>query len=140
MAYALVFGFLLPMVVRMNEVLGRTIGQLPSSVGVHVIGGIFGACLILPFQGRAWIDALPKVPWWAFLGGVIGTGLVVLANRAVGALGVASFTAVNIAAQLVTSGVMDHFGLFGSESFPMSLPRIAGMALLCVGAVLVVRG
>ena len=46
----------------------------------------------------------------------------------------------NVAAQLVTSGVMDHFGLFGSEAFPMSPARFVGMGLLCAGAVLVVRG
>jgi transporter family-2 protein len=140
MLYALAFGLLLPVMVRMNEVLGRTIGQLPSSVGVHVIGGLFGVVCVLPFAGRGWIEALPRVPWWGFVGGVLGTGMVVLANRAVGALGVAAFTALNVAAQLVTSGVMDHFGLFGSDVFPMSPARLVGMGLLCAGAVMVVRG
>ena len=140
MVYALVFGLFLPVVIRMNEVLGRTIGTMPSAVAVHVVGAAFGLLLVLPFQGRAWIGAMPNVPWWALLGGVIGTGLVALGNRAVGALGVAGFTAVNVATQLMTSAVMDQFGLFGSEVHELSVPRLAGMVLLGVGAVLVVRG
>lgn len=140
MLYALVFGSLLPIVIRMNEVLGRTIGLVPSSVSVHVTGGIFGLLCMLPFVDRGWVAASVKVPWWAWLGGVIGAGLVVLANRAVGALGVASFMAVNVAVQLVVSGVLDHYGLLQSPVHPMSLMRLGGIALLCVGAVLVIRG
>ena len=140
MVYALAFGLMLPIVVRMNEVLGRTIGQIPSSVSVHLTGALFGLLVLLPTQGTAWSSSLPRVPWWAFLGGVIGTGLVVLANRAIGMLGIASFMAITVAVQLVTSGTMDHYGLFGSPVHAMSAARAIGIVLLFVGAVLVVRG
>jgi transporter family-2 protein len=65
---------------------------------------------------------------------------VVLANRAVGMVGVATFTAVSVAAQLIISGVMDHYGLLGSELRLMTAGRVAGIGLLVVGAVMVVRG
>jgi transporter family-2 protein len=138
--YALVFGSLLPIVVKMNEVLGRSIGAVPASVSVHATGAVFGAVCVLPFLGRGWTAGITGAPWWSFLGGVLGAGLVVLANRAIGVLGVAAFTAVTVAAQLVISGVMDHFALMGSELHPMSAGRAVGIVLLGVGAVLVVRG
>lgn len=140
MVYALVFGLLLPVVVRMNETLGRVIGQSPSAVGVHLIGGIFGLLCVLPFCGPAWFGALARAPWWSFCGGVVGIALVVLANRAIGVLGVAAFTAVTVAIQLVSSGTMDHFGLLGAPVFPMTSGRAVGMLLLAAGAVLVARG
>ena len=140
MLYALLFGAILPMTVRMNAGLGGSIGQLPGAVAVHVIGGVFGLVCVLPFTDRAWITALPRTPWWAFLGGIVGTFLVVLANRAVLALGTAGFTAVNVAVQLVISALLDHYGLLGAETSAITLPRVGGMLLLAVGAALVVRG
>lgn len=137
---ALLFGVILPLVARMNETLGRTIGQLPGAVGVHVFGAVFGAVCVLPFCGPAWVPALAEVPWWAYLGGVLGTGMVVLANTAIGAMGTAGFVAVSVAAQLVTSAAFDHFGLVGSEVHPLSAMRALGIVLLAGGAVMVVKG
>jgi len=138
--YALVFGLLLPMVVKMNEVLGRSVGGIAASASVHASGAVFLCVCILPFLGREWLAGVGRAPWWSFLGGVIGSMLVVLANRAVGMVGVATFTAVSVAAQLIISGVMDHYGLLGSELRLMTAGRVAGIGLLVVGAVLVVRG
>jgi transporter family-2 protein len=138
--YALVFGFLLPMVVKMNEVLGRSIGSVPASASVHATGAVFVGLCVLPFIGREWVVGLGEAPWWSFLGGVIGSLLVVIANQAVTAVGVAAFTAVSVAAQLVISAGMDHFGLFGSDPHLLSPARAAGIALLTLGALLVVRG
>ena len=139
MAYAIVFGILLPGVVKMNEVLGRHVGSLQASASVHVTGGLFLLC-ILPFLSRDWMSGVARAPWWSFLGGVIGALLVVLANRAVGAIGVAGFTAVSVAAQLIVSAWMDHHGLLGAEIRVVTPGRIAGIALLAGGAVLVARG
>jgi transporter family-2 protein len=137
---SLLFGCLLPAVVRMNEALGRTVGQLPGSVLVHAVGGVFGALCVLPFVDRTWLDSVPRTPWWGWLGGVVGVLLVVLANRGIGTLGTAGFTALTVAVQLVASALIDRFGLFGAEPSPFTLTRVAGMCLLGVGATLVVRG
>lgn len=140
MVYALVFGILLPMVVKMNEVLGRSVGSVAASASVHATGAVFILLCVMPFLSREWVAGVGRAPWWSFLGGIIGSMLVVLANRAVGIVGVATFTAVSVAAQLVISGVMDHYGLFGSELRLMTGGRVLGIALLVCGAVLVVRG
>ncbi|MBM4365869.1 MAG: DMT family transporter [Deltaproteobacteria bacterium] len=140
MPYALVFGLLLPFVVRMNESLSRAIGHLPASFAVHAVGAIFGAIAFLPLSGGTWWQAARGAPWWAWFGGVVGSGMVILANRAVGAMGIASFTALTVAIQLVSSAAIDHFGWVGSPVHPMSLLRAAGIVLLALGATLVVRG
>ncbi len=140
MVYALVFGLVLPMSIKMNEVLSRSVGSVAASASVHLTGAMFVGLLVLPFLGRDWMSGVARAPWWSFLGGVVGSLLVVLANRAVGVVGVATFTAVSVAAQLVISGIMDHYGLLGSELRAMSGGRVLGIALLVGGAVLVVRG
>ncbi len=140
MGYALLFGLLLPFVVKMNEVLARHLGTLPGAWGPHIIGAVFGAIFLLPFAGRQWMGAISGAPWWAFLGGIVGTGMVILANRAVGVLGAAAFITVNVATQLVTGALIDHFGLLESEVHTLSPMRLAGIALLALGAAMVVRG
>ncbi len=140
MVYALVFGFLLPLTIKMNEMLGRSIGAVPASASVHASGAVFLALCVLPFLGRDWLVGVARAPWWSFLGGIIGSMLVILANRAVGLVGVAGFTAVSVAVQLIVSAAMDHYGLLGSELRAVSPGRAVGIALLAAGAVLVVRG
>lgn len=140
MLLAIVFGLLLPLTIRFNEVLGRYIGAVPSSVSVHVTGGIFGALLLLPFVQPGWTAGVTKAPWWAWLGGVVGAGLVVLANRSVGAVGIATFMAISLSVQLAAGATLDHFGLFQSAVVPITPGRAVGIVLLAVGAVLVTRG
>jgi len=140
MVHALLFGLCLPFVVRMNEALSRALGYLPGSWAVHAVGAVFGAVFLLPFAGRAWVAASTTAPWWSWLGGVIGCGMVLLAARGVTALGVASFTALTVAIQLVVSAAIDHFGWVGADLHPMSATRAVGILLLAGGATLVVRG
>lgn len=140
MLYALVFGLCLPFVVRMNESLSRSIGYLPGAWAVHAVGAVFGAALLLPFAGRAWPAAVTSVSWWAWMGGVVGCGMVVLATRAVTMMGIASFTAVTVAVQLIASAAIDQYGWVGAEVHPLTLTRALGILLLGAGATLVVRG
>lgn len=139
MLHAIAFGLVLPFVARMNEQLSRHVGQLAGAWGPHVIGAIFGLVAFLPFAGREWPARLGAVPWWGFFGGIVGSGLVILANLALQRLPTGTFVAVTLAAQLVASAVMDHFGFAGSPVHPLGLARGIGFALLMGGAVLVVR-
>jgi transporter family-2 protein len=140
MWYAFVFGLMLPFNIRMNESLSRVIGAIPATVAIHAAGGIVGAALLLPFAPAGWVQAAKGAPWWAWFGGILGLGMVILANRAVGMMGVASFLAVTVALQLISGAAIDHFGWVGSPVHALSLPRFAGIVLLAAGAFLVVRG
>jgi len=66
--------------------------------------------------------------------------MVVLATRAVGSLGVAGFTAVTVAVQLVVAAAIDHFGLAGSPIYTLTPLRASGILLLAAGATMVVKG
>jgi transporter family-2 protein len=116
-----------------------TSGSLQASASVHASGGVFLCLFVLPFLGRAWVSGAAGAPWWSWLGGVIGSMLVVLANRAIGAVGVAAFTAVSVAAQLIVSSAMDHFAIMGTDLHLFTPGRAVGIILLVIGAILVVK-
>ncbi len=80
-----------------------------------------------------------SAPWWAFVGGLLGAAYVTVALVAVRTLGAAGLTAAVITGQLAISVLIDRFGLLGVAKHPVTAPRIAGLVLLVVGVVLVVR-
>lgn len=84
---------------------------------------------------------LARVPLhlW-FIGGSLGAFFVAVSAWSAPRIGVGAFFATLIAAQLIAAIIIDHYGLIGLDVRPVSLLRIAGAALLVVGAILVTRG
>ena len=67
---------------------------------------------------------------------VILASCALIAVKSVGAGGVAAGT---ITGQLIASIVVDRLGAFGLEQTPLSVSRLAGVALLLAGTLLIVR-
>lgn len=80
------------------------------------------------------------LPWYAWIGGLYGAIFVVAAAWAVPKLGVATTITLMVAGQLMISLALDHFGAMGVPQSPISLTRLAGVALVIGGVVLVRRG
>ena len=84
-------------------------------------------------------DAL-RSPWWYWVGGG-GMGVVVVLTITVVTprLGTAATIGLLIAGQLAMGVVIDSYGLFGVDKVAVSWPRVFGVLLLAVGAVLALR-
>jgi transporter family-2 protein len=52
-------------------------------------------------------------------------------------LGASGFLALALAGQMITSIVLDHFGLFGLVERHLTLPRLFGAVLLMAGVALI---
>jgi transporter family-2 protein len=78
-------------------------------------------------------------PWWMWVGGVLGAIYVAAAAYLVSKLGSAFMFTVIIFGQLVMAVMMDQFGWVGLDKHPITLPRVAGIALVLIGAILVRR-
>ncbi|XBQ17245.1 MAG: DMT family transporter [Oceanicaulis sp.] len=74
------------------------------------------------------------------VGGMLGALFVSTAAWATPKIGAGAFFATLIAAQLIVSLVIDHFGLIGLDARPANLVRIGGVVLLIAGGWMVVRG
>jgi transporter family-2 protein len=73
------------------------------------------------------------------MGGVYGVGFVCAAAFSAPRLGVATTITLMVGGQLLIGVILDHFGAFGIEPRPVSLGRIAGLALVVLGVLLVRR-
>ncbi|SKA75882.1 DMT family transporter [Desulfobaculum bizertense] len=82
---------------------------------------------------------ISQVPWWQWLGGMLGA-YVVASSILVGPhLGTTTTFAFIVAGQLAASLVLDHYGMFGVPKHPIGLLRVLGICMVCAGAVLIRR-
>lgn len=140
---AVLLGALVAMQPLINAVLAAAVGSPAVATTISIFVAFLGALMLLAVMGtgaglsRA---ALASVPWWAYLAGFIGTlfvgGAIVIAP----VTGALVFFVCIVAGQLVGATLADHFGAFGLEIRPVSALRIAGLALVLIGAVMVQKG
>jgi transporter family-2 protein len=103
------------------------------------IATIAVAMLVTGQFGLPGVDRLAQVPWWAWLGGLMSAGLTMAQLYISKTIGAATFLGLIVTAGVVTSILLDHFGLVGFKEHPASLWRLLGGALMIGGVGLVAR-
>ena len=78
-------------------------------------------------------------PWWMWIGGVFGALFVLSSLLVASKVGAGTFVGVTVTAGIVTSLLLDHFGLVGFPVHPAGWGRIAGGALMVAGLALIAR-
>ena len=75
--------------------------------------------------------------WWAWSGGFFGAIYIAVSILLVPRLGAATFIALLVAGQMLSSLAFDHYGLFGLVQRPADPSRLLGAALLIGGVILI---
>lgn len=137
LAAAIVAGGMFAAQPPINSALGRYTGVLAAAfislvVSALLVGVVLIAAGELPALSRAF-DA----PTIYLLGGIVGAFNVVVAVVTVRVLGAAGVIAAIICGQLVVSVVLDSYGALGLDRVGLTPARLAGLALLFVGMLLV---
>jgi len=123
-----------------NGTLGRSIGSLQAAFVSFFIGTLaLLALAALAKGGLGTIAGARHVPWHYLTGGILGAIYVTTVLISVRTLGASGVTAATIAGQLAMSVAIDRFGWLGVEKHPITMGRVAGLALLAAGVVLIVR-
>jgi transporter family-2 protein len=100
---------------------------------------IAGAGLLVVRRSFGGYERALHQPWWTLTGGLWGTLIIFTVTYAGPRIGVAATVGILIAGQLIMGAMIDRFGLFGSQQIALHWPRLAGIALLAVGAALSLR-
>jgi transporter family-2 protein len=137
-----VLGVLLAMQPLMNAVLARAIGSPYGAASISILVAFLGALAMILVTGRGDTSraALASVPWWIYLAGFAGTAFVAGGVVIAPVTGALLFFLCVIAGQLLGATLADHIGAFGLDIRPASLTRLAGIALVLAGVVLVRTG
>ncbi len=92
--------------------------------------------LLVARTGFGGIGGAFRSPAWMWLGGVMGLTVVFSITFAQPRIGATATIGILIAGQLVMGALIDRFGLFGVDQIAISPARMAGIALLGIGAAL----
>ncbi|MFB4369003.1 MULTISPECIES: DMT family transporter [unclassified Pseudomonas] len=125
-------------------------GQLAKGVGGDSVGAALfsftagAVCLGIFSLMRggivASLAAIPAQPLWSLLGGLLGAGAllsyVVLAPK----IGLSALLGLAIAGQIISSLVIDHFGLMGALERPVSPIKLVGTMVMLVGLAIALFG
>jgi transporter family-2 protein len=89
---------------------------------------------------RPQLAGLRAMPWWGWLGGLVGACYVTTVFSAMPVIGAAATVGFTIAGQQLVSVLMDRFGLLGLPRNAVSTLRICGIAALLAGVLCIKLG
>ncbi len=142
MIAAIAVGAMLSAQPPLNAILARSIHSPFAATAISVAVAFVCAILLASVAGRAELtrETLTAVPWYVYLAGAVGMVFVAGGVVIAPVTGALVFFVCIVAGQLLGATIADHFGAFGLPERTISLQRVAGLALVLGGALLVQRG
>ncbi len=122
---------------RLSEFCSHKLQASLISFGVGFIAIlILSICLRTGFPNT---KQLAEVPWWGWIGGLIGAYMVTVSLWVAPSLGATRWIALVLAGQITLSLVLDHFGLLGFAEHAFNVKRLLGVTFLATGVWLVMQ-
>lgn len=143
MFLAAVLGVLATIQPLLNAILSRAIGSPYGATTVAIFVAFLLGLSFITLRGNGGeisLRTLTSVPWWVYLGSLIGVLFVAGGVVIAPVTGALVFFVCVIGGQLFGSAVMDHLGAFGLPIRDLSIQRLLGLCLVLSGAILVSRG
>lgn len=135
-ALAVLVGVAVALQVTLTSISQRSIG-VTALVAISGLSTAVVAAGVYPFLARP--EFTTRAVSFAVVSGVLGAFILGGIAYSAGQTGVARTLSLVIAAQLVTSLILDSIGVFGADGQPFSPLTVLGVAFILVGGVLVVR-
>lgn len=137
-ALSFVAGVLIPIMASLSGALGRTI-ENPNVASLVVVTGAFAMVLAFTLANGGAHFSWSRLAQATPLQLVAGFGMAFyllsityLAPR----FGVGNAVMLVVAGQIISSAIIDHFGLFGAPHKPLDSMRAAGLAIMIAGVVI----
>mgnify|MGYP006283455113 CR=1 FL=1 len=126
-------GVMMAMQGTINSVLGDKLGPGETNFIVHMTAALILIIVLIFTAGKMNFSLLKSVPWYLYLGGLIGVLITYTVILSIPKLGVAVATTAIITGQVLTAAIIDHFGILGLEAVPFTWTKAGGIIFLAVG-------
>lgn len=126
---ALIGGMAVALQSQINGGLGKKVGVIEGSF-ISFFVGTMALLFILLFFGNGNISAISTVPKWQLIGGLLGAFFVIVQVIVVPKIGVSATLLAVIVGQILIGAIIDHFGLFGGNRFPLDMKKLLALLLL----------
>ncbi|MBF4552509.1 DMT family transporter [Corynebacterium suicordis] len=148
-ACGILVGCLLPIQTAANTRLKMSVGTPISATfysfligfSLLVITSLVTTGAILPGIIDFGASASPDyagAPWWIWLGGVAGVGMLLGNILLFPRLGALQTVVLPIAGQIISGLLIDQFGLFHAPHTPLTIPPVLGALLVILGVLITV--
>jgi len=129
---AVLVGALITGTYGVNSGLSAHVGYVAATVMIH-IAGLIGVSIVCLFRKE---QAKPeRLPFYYYLGGVIGVGTVYSTTYAFSNLSASLAVALGLLGQTLASITVDAVGFLGRRKYPLTVRRLPGVFLALAGVI-----
>lgn len=140
-ALPLLAGALMPLQAGINGQLANNLSSVMSAALVSfVVGTLALLAIVIVQRDMPTLGALKGLSWWHLGGGLMGAFFIATAAFTGPRIGAMLFMSLILAGQMVMALLLDHQGWAGFREAPISLGKLAGVALIIGGVWLIRRG
>ena len=141
-ALSLLAGAAVPLQAGSNARLGVVLGHpfWATVISLLISGLAIALVMLIVKVPRPNLAALLTGPWWIWLGGLAGVFYITVALISVPRLGALNFIMAVVVGQLISSLLIDYFGLLGLPRNTPSLQKLLGVSVVLAGFVIASRG
>jgi transporter family-2 protein len=135
---AFLAGSFLPIQAGVNSKLGKAAESPLHAVCISFLIGALAMVIyvLLSKQSISW-SGLRAAPMYTWIGGLLGAFYVTVVILAFPHLGPGLTFGLIVAGQMLFSVVLEHFNILVAHPHPMNVPRLIGVVLVIVGAIII---
>jgi transporter family-2 protein len=139
--FAFLSGALITCQAGANTELKKSLGHPMPAVVINYSLGLLGVLIysVMTKVSVPPLSSISTVPWWGWIGGLLGVAYGLAAVFLGSKLGAAPLMALVLTGQLLCSVVLDNFGWIGFEVHRAGFGRILGCLLMMAGLILVAK-
>lgn len=118
-----------------NTKLEEKVGTWETNVIVQGTALIITLVIVM-FFGKGNFKSIKDVNKLYLLGGALGVIITFTVMRSIGAMGATLGISIILVAQLASAGIVDAFGLFGTEKISFQFKEFIGITIMIIGIII----
>lgn len=130
---AFFIGLMLAFMVSFNSILSNHTSAAFSNLFFQAFGLLFFTVILIAVKGKLPFKQFDR---YMILPGILSGITVIFSNVVVSSIGVALMIGLSLLGQVITSMIIDEFGLLGKVKTPLTKERFLGLGLIGLGIIL----
>lgn len=136
---ALLAGIAVPIMAAMNAGLGVRLGSPAAAAAVLCVVALLACVSVMWMSGTLSAGITWPAPTIGYAAGLLFAVYILAITFLAPRIGVGNAVFVVLMGQLISSAVIDHFGLFGAPKVPITIKRSVGLVVMAIGVLLARR-
>ena len=133
--FAIISGISMTLQGVFNTRLEEKVGTWETNVIVHGTALVLTIIIVMLF-GKGSFRAVKEVNKLYLLGGILGVIITFTVMKSIGSMGATLGIGIILIAQLASAGIIDAFGLFGTDRVTFGFREFLGIGIMILGIII----